>query len=67
MLNSPAEQGEHVQRLSGIKGLGEEPAARARLKFRTVLHIQRAAAQRKAAGSPEALLGAGRGHAELGL
>lgn len=47
MLNSPAEQGEQVERLSWIKGLGEEPEAKARLKFGSIPQMQRVAAHRK--------------------
>lgn len=47
VLNSPAEWGERAESLPWIKGLGEEPGARARLKFRSTLQIQRVAAQKK--------------------
>jgi len=39
VLNSPAEQVEHVERVSWIKVLGEEPKAKVRLKFRSILQI----------------------------
>lgn len=47
VLNSPAERGEHAENLPCIKGLEEEPGARARLKFRSTLQIQRVTAQKK--------------------
>lgn len=47
VLNSPAEQVEHVERVFWIKVLGGQPKVKVRLKFRSILWIQKVTAYKK--------------------